>query len=94
MNAWGGDFAPLPRVPVGSGLDGHSARLGRHYGRDQNIYDWQHYIASVGRKPRALRNGAPFREVPEPLVELQRRSSTSRGRPGHGTGAVSVEALS
>lgn len=48
------------------GLDGHSARLERHFGRAQSIYDWQHYIASVERKPRALRNCAPFREVPSP----------------------------
>jgi hypothetical protein len=55
------------------GPDGHSARLERHFGRDQTIYDWQHYIALVERKPGALRNGAPFREMPEPLVELQRQ---------------------
>ena len=55
------------------GLDGHSARLERHFGRDQTIYDWQHYIALVERKPGALRNGAPFREMPEPLLELQRQ---------------------
>ena len=47
--------------------------LERHFGRDQTIYDWQHYIALVERKPGALRNGAPFREMPEPLVELQRQ---------------------
>ena len=55
------------------GLDGHSVRLERHFGRDQTIYDWQHYIALVERKPGALRNGAPFREMPEPLLELQRQ---------------------
>jgi hypothetical protein len=27
----------------------------------------------VERKPGALRNGAPFREMPEPLLELQRQ---------------------
>ena len=32
-------------------FDGHSARLERHFGRDQTIYDWQHYIALVERKP-------------------------------------------
>lgn len=41
------------------GLDGHSARLERHFGRDQNIYNWEHHMALVERKPRALRNGAP-----------------------------------
>jgi hypothetical protein len=47
--------------------DGQTARLERHFGREQTIYDWQHYIALVERKPRALRNGALFRDMPEPL---------------------------
>src|SRR5690606_26904405 len=29
------------------------------------IYDWRHYLAVVQRKPGALRNGAPFVEMPE-----------------------------
>jgi hypothetical protein len=55
------------------GSDGQIARLERHFGRDQTIYDWQHYIALIERKPGALRNGAPFKSMPEPLVELQRQ---------------------
>jgi hypothetical protein len=47
--------------------DGQTARLERHFGREQTIYDWQHYIALVERRPRALRNGALFRDMPEPL---------------------------
>ncbi|MBM4128416.1 MAG: IS21 family transposase, partial [Nitrospira sp.] len=38
---------------------------------DQSIYDWTHYIALIERKPGALRNGAPFRTMPEPLRQLQ-----------------------
>jgi hypothetical protein len=34
-------------------------------------YDWQHYIALVQRKPGALRNGAPFAELPAPLQRLR-----------------------
>ena len=34
-------------------------------------YDWQHYIALVQRKPGALRNGAPFADMPEPLQRLR-----------------------
>lgn len=34
-------------------------------------YDWQHYIALVQRKPGALRNGAPFADMPEPLLRLR-----------------------
>jgi transposase len=34
-------------------------------------YDWQHYIALVQRKPGALRNGAPFADLPAPLLRLR-----------------------
>ena len=34
-------------------------------------YDWQHYIALVQRKPGALRNGAPFADLPAPLQRLR-----------------------
>ena len=34
-------------------------------------YDWQHYIALVQRKPGALRNGAPFADLPGPLQRLR-----------------------
>ena len=34
-------------------------------------YDWQHYIPLVQRKPGALRNGAPFMDLPEPLARLR-----------------------
>ncbi len=35
------------------------------------IYDWRHYLAVVQRKPGALRNGAPFVEMPKPFRLLQ-----------------------
>ena len=35
-------------------------------------YDWQHYIPLVQRKPGALRNGAPFADMPGPLQQLRR----------------------
>ena len=34
-------------------------------------YDWQHYIDLVQRKPGALRNGAPFADMPAPLLRLR-----------------------
>jgi len=34
-------------------------------------FDWQHYIDLVQRKPGALRNGAPFADMPEPLKKLK-----------------------
>jgi transposase len=40
--------------------------------RDHVIYDWQHYLPLIERKPGALRNGAPFAELPEPLQRLSR----------------------
>ena len=35
------------------------------------VYDWQHYIDLVQREPGALRNGAPFADMPEPLKQLK-----------------------
>ena len=34
-------------------------------------YDWQHYIPLIERKPGALRNGAPFADMPESLLKLK-----------------------
>jgi len=43
----------------------------RLVGKNKTAYDWQHYIPLVQRKPGALRNGAPFLELPEPLAKLR-----------------------
>jgi len=48
----------------------------RVFNRDHNskgvtIYDWRHYLAVVQRKPGALRNGAPFAELPASFKRLQ-----------------------
>ena len=40
-------------------------------GRGNVVYDWQHYIPLLALKPGSLRNGAPFREMPEQLRRLQ-----------------------
>ncbi|MFD1982403.1 IS21 family transposase [Mesorhizobium newzealandense] len=37
----------------------------------QTVYDWRHYLAVVQRKPGALRNGAPFAELPDAFRTLQ-----------------------
>ena len=37
----------------------------------RTIYDWRHYLAVIQRKPGALRNGAPFAEMPEAFRRLQ-----------------------
>jgi transposase len=39
--------------------------------RKQVRYDWQHYIPLLERKPGALRNGAPFADMPAPLQRLK-----------------------
>ena len=40
--------------------------------RDRVVYDWRHYVPLIERKPGALRNGAPFVDLPEPLRQLSR----------------------
>lgn len=50
---------------------GEMVDLPRSFERDQTFYDWQHYISLIERKPGALRNGAPFKTMPEPLRQLQ-----------------------
>jgi hypothetical protein len=51
--------------------DEQVARHDRSFERDQTLYDWRHYIDLLARKPGALRNGAPFEAMPEPLRRLQ-----------------------
>ena len=73
--------------------------------RDQIRYDWQHYIPLIEKKPGALRNGAPFADMPTPLLrlqgELRRRDRLQADRvmarvlaviPAHGLEAVLVAA--
>lgn len=43
----------------------------RSFERNQTRYDWMHYIPIIERKPGALRNGAPFADMPEPLRRLR-----------------------
>ncbi|HDR9102460.1 TPA: IS21 family transposase [Burkholderia vietnamiensis] len=52
--------------------DREIARHARSFERHMTFYDWQHYITLVERKPGALRNGAPFATMPQPLQDLQR----------------------
>lgn len=59
------------RVSVVAG-DTVVASHGRLTERDHICYDWQHHIPLVERKPGALRNGAPFADMPEPLQQLRR----------------------
>jgi transposase len=52
------------------------AEHARVFSRDHNskgltVYDWRHYLTVVQRKPGALRNGAPFNELPPSFKRLQ-----------------------
>jgi len=58
---------------------GEVVDLVRSFERDQTYYDWRHYIGLIERKPGALRNGAPFKTMPEPLQELQRQLLKNAG---------------
>ena len=51
--------------------DAVAARHARLSDRGQTSYDWQHYIPLIQRKPGALRNGAPFADLPGPLMTLR-----------------------
>ena len=51
----------------------------RKAGSGKTIYDWRHYLSVVQRKPGALRNGAPFNELPDSFRQLQ---SKLLKRPG------------
>jgi hypothetical protein len=41
-----------------------------HNGPERTVYDWRHYLAVIQRKPGALRNGAPFLELPDAFKRL------------------------
>jgi len=54
------------------------------------VYDWRHYLAVIQRKPGALRNGAPFTEMPDAFRQLQ---SHLLRRPGGDREMVEILAL-
>jgi hypothetical protein len=67
----------------------------RVFSRDKSlpgktVYDWRHYLSVVQRKPGALRNGAPFNELPASFRQLQTRLLK---RPGGDREMVDVLAL-
>lgn len=44
-----------------------------HNQQGQTLYDRRHYLSVLQRKPGALRNGAPFLELPESFRKLQKQ---------------------
>lgn len=55
-------------VVVGEAVVANHERIAE---RGQVRYDWEHYIPLVQRKPGALRNGAPFTDLPVALLKLR-----------------------
>jgi hypothetical protein len=50
-----------------------------HDRKSATVYDWRHYLAVIQRKPGALRNGAPFAEMPPAFRALQHRMLKTPG---------------
>lgn len=44
-----------------------------HNQQGRTIYNWRHYLSVVQRKPGALRNGAPFKTLPDAFLQLQKQ---------------------
>lgn len=61
-----------------------------HHVPGRTVYDWRHYLAVIQRKPGALRNGAPFAEMPEAFRRLQAHLLK---RPGGDREMVEILAL-
>ena len=69
-----GQMVSIRVYPERIDLAAHDAVIASHlrsFERNQTRYDWQHYIPLIERKPGALRNGAPFADMPEPLQRLR-----------------------
>jgi len=68
----------------------HPRIIQRWHTTGQTVYDWRHYLAVLQRKPGALRNGAPFAELPEGFKRLQ---ALLLKRPGGDREMVDILAL-
>ena len=71
---WAGQRVSTRLYPSRVGIVAEDAIVASHdrlTERGQIGYDWQHYIALIQRKPGALRNGAPFADLPAPLRQLK-----------------------
>lgn len=58
-------------VAEGQVIAEHPRLILRSHGMGRTIYDWHHYLSVLQRKPGALRNGAPFAELPGAFKQLQ-----------------------
>ncbi len=49
----------------------HARIIERSHLPGRTVYDWRHYLSVLQRKPGALRNGAPFTQLPEGFKRLR-----------------------
>lgn len=71
---WAGQIVSVRVYPERIDLVSHDGEVASHvrgFDREQTRYDWQHYIPLIERKPGALRNGAPFADMPEAFLRLR-----------------------
>ncbi len=69
-----GQMVGIRVYPERIDLVAHDAVVASHlrsFGRNEARYDWQHYIPLIERKPGVLRNGAPFADMPAPMLKLR-----------------------
>ena len=99
-----GQMVGIRIYPERIDLVAHDAVVASHlrsFSRMETRYDGQHYIPLIARKPGALRNGAPFADLPAPMQKLRslllKREGGDRimaqvlsAVPGHGLDAVLV----
>ena len=99
-----GQMVGIRVYPERIDLVAHDAVVASHlrsFSRMETRYDWQHYIPLIERKPGALRNGAPFADLPVPMQKLRglllKREGGDRimakvlsAVPSHGLDAVLV----
>ena len=78
-------------VTEGRVIGEHARLIVRGHDRPgHTVYDWRHYLGVIQRKPGALRNGAPFAELPEAFRRLQ---AVLLKRPGGDREMVEILAL-
>ena len=58
-------------VAEGNVIAEHARHINRAHDGGRTVFDWHHYLGAVQRKPGALRNGAPFKTMPEGFRRLQ-----------------------
>jgi transposase len=61
----------LVLVAEGQVIAEHARVIQRSHDGGYTYYDWRHYLSVLQRKPGALRNGAPFTQLPSAFKQLQ-----------------------